>query len=80
MSDTQGKAASSAAPAPDKAPGQERQNVTIRQVDRPELSETFADAITGLFFDGQSLRIEFSVTRMDEIKQNAPVTGRRYPS
>ncbi len=35
---------------------------------------------TGIFFDGQSLRIEFAVSRMDEIKPNAPITGRRYPA
>jgi hypothetical protein len=26
------------------------------------------------------LRLEFGITRLDEIKQNTPVTGRRYPS
>ena len=41
--------------------------------------ETFADSISGLIFDGQSLRIEFAVTRLDEVKPNAPITGRRYP-
>ena len=39
---------------------------------------TLADAITSLVFDGQSLRIEFGVTRLDEVKPNAPITGRRY--
>lgn len=53
---------------------------TIRFIDRPDLAETFADSINALLFDGQSLRIEFGVTRMDEMKQNAPMTGRRYPS
>jgi hypothetical protein len=56
------------------------QPTTLRYVDRPDLAETFADSITGLFFDGQSLRIEFAVSRMDEIKPNAPITGRRYPA
>ena len=58
----------------------DRQPATIRFVDRPDLAETFADAVSGLIFDGQSLRIDFAVTRLDEIKPNAPVTGRRYPA
>lgn len=52
---------------------------TFRYVDQPETAETFADSITGLFFDGQTLRIEFAVTRVDEVKPNTPISGRRYP-
>jgi hypothetical protein len=59
---------------------QQRQQVTLRYIDRPECAEIFADSIPHLSFDGQSLRIEFGVTRMDEIKPNAPLTGRRYPA
>jgi hypothetical protein len=44
------------------------------------VDETFADSITGLVFDGQTLRIEFGVTRVDEVKPDAPITGRRYPT
>jgi hypothetical protein len=58
----------------------QRPQVTLRYIDQPELSETFADSIGNLSFDGQSLRIEFTVTRMDEAKQAAPMTGRRYPA
>ncbi|HEY1473214.1 MAG TPA: hypothetical protein VGF53_03940 [Pseudolabrys sp.] len=54
-------------------------SATIRYLDRPDCLETFADSITGLTFDGQTLRLEFSVTRMDDVKPNAPLTGRRYP-
>ena len=53
---------------------------TIRLVDRPELAETFADSVNSLLFDGQMLRIEFGVTRLDEVKPNAPLSGRRYPA
>jgi len=56
------------------------QTATIRYIDRPDLAENFADSVTGLLFDGQTLRLEFAVTRFDEIKANAPITGRRYPS
>ena len=61
---------------------QQRQQaqVTLRYIGRPECAETFADSISNLAFDGQSLRIEFAVTRMDEVKPNTPLTGRRYPA
>ncbi len=60
-------------------PAAARQQATIRYIDRPDVSETFADAISGLVFDGQTLRIEFAVTRLDEVKPNTAITGRRYP-
>jgi hypothetical protein len=62
------------------ASAQHRQQVTLRYVDRPDCMETFADSIAHLSFDGQALRIEFTVTRMDDVKQNAPMTGRRMPA
>ena len=58
----------------------EWQQPAFRQVDRPDCAETFADSITGILFDGQTLRIEFSVSRMDEAKPGAPLTGRRTPA
>ncbi len=67
-------------PAIGKPGGAGKQTATVRYVDLPECSETFADAVNSVFFDGQSLRIEFGVTRMDEMKKDAPVTGRRYPA
>jgi len=67
-------AATGATPAASRPPA------TIRYVDRPDLAETFADAISGLIFDGQSLRIEFAVTRLDEVKQDGPIAGRRFPA
>ena len=53
---------------------------TFRYIDRPECEETFADSISALSFDGQTLRIEFAVSRLDETKPNTPMTGRRYPA
>ena len=65
--------AASPAPAAITAPppvaalaGQHR--ITVHHVDRPDTRETFADAIGGAYFDGQTLRIEFAVTRLDEAK------------
>jgi len=48
-----------------------------RFVDRPEVCETFADSIRAISFDGQTLRMEFCVSRMDEPK---PPTSRQYPA
>lgn len=56
------------------------QQATIRYIDRPDVMETFADAISGLVFDGQTLRVEFAVTRLDDVKPNSPISGRRYPA
>jgi len=58
----------------------EQPRVVYRYVDRPECTETFADSIVGVFFDGQALRIEFGVSRLDDRKPDAPLTGRRYPA
>ena len=56
------------------------QGATIRYIDLPECNETFADTVVGVFFDGQTMRIEFGTTRMDEMKQGVPLTARRYPA
>src|SRR6185295_5822487 len=53
---------------------------TIRYVDQPDKAETFADSINHVYFDGQSLRLEFGITRLDDVKPNTPVTGRRFPA
>lgn len=60
--------------------GAAKQTPVFRYVDRPDCPETFADSINSLFFDGQTMRIEFGITRMDEVKPNTPLTGRRYPA
>lgn len=59
---------------------QGKQTASIRYIDQPECGETFADSIVSVFFDGQTMRIEFGITRMDDMKQGAPLTGRRYPA
>jgi hypothetical protein len=71
------KSASAADAATGAAAGQ---TATIRYIDRPECTETFADSVNHVYFDGQSLRIEFGVTRLDDVKPNTPVTGRRHPA
>jgi hypothetical protein len=67
--------------APTAAPAAaERPQAQIRYLDRADMGETFADSITGLIFDGQTLRIEFGVTRFDDVKPKSAITGRRYPA
>ena len=77
---TKGSPAPAAKPASVAAGQSDRQSATIRYIDRPDIEETFADSVSGLIFDGQTLSIEFAVTRLDEVKPNTPVTGRRYPA
>ena len=71
---------SSTKPSAPPAAGAERGSATLRYIDRADMGETFADSITGLMFDGQTLRIEFGVTRFDDVRPNSPITGRRYPA
>ncbi|MEX0589946.1 MAG: hypothetical protein WD207_02545 [Xanthobacteraceae bacterium] len=61
-------------------PGQQGQALTIKYVDLPELDETFADSVNAVSFDGQTLRIEFGVTRFDQAAAQKPTSGRRYPA
>jgi hypothetical protein len=68
------------AAAPSAAKPAEGQTATIRYIDRPDCTETFADSINHVYFDGQSLRLEFGITRLDDVKPNTPVTGRRLPA
>ena len=51
----------------------------IEYVDVPAVSETFADTVQDMAFDGQTFRIQFCVTRMDEPKgTEGEITGKRY--
>jgi hypothetical protein len=52
---------------------------SIRYIDLPDVSETFADSIGFLTFDGQIARIDFCVTRVDPPKPPEKLTARRYP-
>ena len=55
--------------------------VKYQYVDRPELAETFADFVNRIQFDGQTLRFEFCVTRLeDQPAGGGAPTGTRYPS
>jgi hypothetical protein len=58
----------------------ERFSAAIRYSDRADVAEIFVDSITGLLVDAQLMRIESGITRLDEMKPNSPMTGRRYPA
>jgi hypothetical protein len=49
-------------------------------MDRPEIAETFSDFIRSLNFDGQTMRIEFCVTRLDKPTPPNPPTAKQYPT
>ena len=52
-------------------------DLRTRYEDMPQISETFADSIETFVWNGTTLRIEFTVTRLDEVIQNQPRSGRR---
>jgi hypothetical protein len=54
-------------------------NPTVHYQDRPEVSETFADSVHGLIFDGQTMRIEFCTTRMNAPQPPAEPAATQYP-
>jgi hypothetical protein len=50
----------------------------IQYVDVPSIPETYADSVNRMMFDGQSVRLEFCVTRMDEPRNGSTeLTGTR---
>jgi len=63
--------AETATPKADGAP-------RIQYVDVPSIAETYADSVNRMMFDGQSVRLEFCVTRMEEPqKGDTELTGTR---
>jgi|SRR5579883_541239 len=69
-------------PKPPSAPADQapQRSLTLKYVDRPEVAETFADVIHSVQLDGQVLRIELCVTRLDHpVKPKEPATARCYP-
>lgn len=59
---------------------QQQQLSQVRHVDLPELRETFADSIQTMTWDGQTLRIEFCVTRYPENPSATAAEAKRYPA
>ena len=64
-----------------QAPQQQSQpQIQYQYVDRPEVTETFADFVQRIQFDGQTLRLEFAVSRLEDHRPPEPATGKRYPA
>jgi hypothetical protein len=57
-----------------------QQNLQTKLVDRPEISESFGDAIRAAWFDGNTWRIAIDVLRLDDQVAGAPMTATQYPS
>jgi len=64
-----------------QAPQTPQAPVKYQYVDRPEVAETFADFVHRIQFDGQTLRFEFCVSRIeDQPASGSGATGTRYPA
>jgi hypothetical protein len=48
-------------------------------IDIASISETFADSLGPIFMDGETMRIELCVTRLDEPKPPKSLSGKKYP-
>src|SRR5580765_7153257 len=59
---------------------QTQTQVTYQYVDRPEIAETFADFVNRIQFDGQTLRLEFCVTRIEDQSASEGAKATRYPA
>jgi hypothetical protein len=75
---SQGAAQSGAQAGSQAGQARPAQSLAIKYVDLPELPETFADSVNSVSFDGQTLRVEFGVTRYDHASEQRPTSGRRY--
>jgi len=51
----------------------------VQDVDRPDLTETFADSMALSTFDGAAARLTFCVMRMQEPQQGKRPQFRKYP-
>ena len=61
-------------------PDQNIRRPKFRYQDIPDLAETFADSIGPWSFDGNTLRIEFTVSRLEEVESGDTPVGRRHPA
>lgn len=54
--------------------------IQFEYIDRPEVAEVFADFVNRVQFDGQTLRFEFCVSRLEDQRPPTPAAGKRYPA
>jgi hypothetical protein len=61
-------------------PEQTSPTAKMHHVDLPELRESFADSVRTVVWDGYTLRIELSVTRVSDITPGEAAQATRYPA
>jgi hypothetical protein len=57
---------------------QQQQSLPVRYMETADLRETFADSLHTMVWDGQTLRMEFCVTRYPEAASGSE--AKRYPA
>lgn len=55
-------------------------NIQAQLADLPEVAETFADSVRGVWFDGSTWRIDVDVSRLNPTAQGQPITTTQIPS
>ncbi len=50
----------------------------LAYVDRPEILETYVDSLWRVYFDGQTIRMDFAVHRLDDPQPQVPPTGKAF--
>ena len=56
----------------------QQQSLPVRYIETADVQETFADSLHTMVWDGQTLRIEFCVTRYPEAASGSE--AKRYPA
>jgi hypothetical protein len=59
---------------------QQQKSPQVRYVDLPDVRETFSDSIQATVWDGQTLRLEFCVTRFPDGSPEGAKEAQRYPA
>lgn len=54
-------------------------NTPIRHIERHDLRETFADSLGTASFDGNTVRIELCVQRLDPLEPARPPSASQHP-
>ena len=67
------------APKPLEPVARSARQPKLRYQDRPDVGEVFADSIRSCVFDGQVMRVEFTVARFDDPGALGILEGRQVP-
>lgn len=61
-----------------QAGGQQNKGLSVRHVSRVDVNEVFVDTISSVVFDGQTLRLEGAVTRLEIAPDQRSVVASKY--